>query len=449
MTNTRTPPPAANFQADSGLDSGLESTAAAVDCDVDSAAISAERAHRLIAQTVTPVTQIERVAVRAAQGRVAAADLKSRLRVPNHTNSAMDGYALAGQDLPRHGGKKFRVLGAASAGHAFADAIGENQCVRIMTGAALPPGADSVVAQERIERRGDAITVPAGETPGANVRHAGEDLARGAVAIRAGQRLGAAHLGLAASLGVSELSVWRRPRVAFFSTGDELRAVGEPLAVGEVYDSNRYTLYGMLAESGVDMVDLGIVADDADAVAAAFSQAAACADLVITSAGASVGEADYIKQTLARLGEVVFWKVAIKPGRPLAFGRLFDSAGGAGGGRPSLFFGLPGNPVSVMATFEMFVKPALRRLAGETATAPLRLMATTQSALKKRPGRTEYQRGVLSADAAGASVRTTGEQGSGILSSMGAANCFILLAAECSGAAAGDRVEVQPLSLLC
>ena len=249
------------------------------------------------------------------------------------------------------------------------------------------------------------------------------------------------HLGLAASLGFSELPVLRRPRVAFFSTGDELRSVGTPLKTGELYDSNRYTLYGMLSELGVEMVDMGIVPDDPIAIRVAFEQAAECADMVITSAGASVGEADYVRQTLNQTGEVIFGKVAIKPGRPMAFGRVSKSGG------DSLFFGLPGNPVSVMVTFQIFVKPAIRLLAGEAAVAPLRLMVKTESALKKRPGRAEYQRGVLSTDAGGATVvRSTGEQGSGILSSMGEANCFIILPTDSAGVAAGDVVEVQPFS---
>ena len=406
-------------------------------CDIDPDSVSAEHAQRLIRETVSPLVQVETVAVRAALGRVAATDIKSTVRVPNHTNAAMDGYALAGRDLPGGKGKQLQVIGVSMAGKPFDGTVGEGQCVRIMTGAVMPAGTDSVIIQERVERQGDLITVEEGEKPGANVRRAGEDLEVGAIAIAAGRRLNPSHLGLAASLGFAELPVVRRPRVAFFSNGDELRAVGGTLAIGELYDSNRYTLYGMLSELGVEMVDLGIVPDDADTVAAAFEQAAACADMVITSAGASAGEADYVRQTLGRLGEVLFYKVAIKPGRPMAFGRLGDS----------LFFGLPGNPVSVMATFEIFVKPALRQLAGEAPVEPLRLRVKTTTPLKKRPGRAEYQRGVLSTDAAGATaVRSTGEQGSGILSSMGEANCFIILPTDSEGVAAGEMVEVRPFS---
>lgn len=413
-------------------------------CDTDPDSISAEDAQRLIQTWVAPVSQIETVAVRAGLGRVVAADIKSTAQVPNHTNAAMDGYALRGADLPARGEKSVGVIGVAMAGEGFAGAVGAGECVRIMTGAVMPAGADSVVIQERVESRGDTIIVSAGEKPGANVRLAGEDIAMGAVVLKVGQRLGASHLGLAASLGVAEWPVFRRPRVAFFSNGDELRPLGSCLQTGQLYDSNRYTLYGMLAELGVEMVDLGIVPDDQSAVKTALQQAADCADLVISSAGASVGEADYIQQTLGETGEVGFSKVAIKPGRPLTFGRL---RGSAGGDNASLFFGLPGNPVSVMVTFQIFVKPALQLLAGETPSQPLRLKVETVSPLKKRLGRAEYQRGILSTAPSGATVvHSTGEQGSGILSSMGDANCFIVLPTDSAGVDAGAQVEVQPFA---
>ena len=247
--------------------------------------------------------------------------------------------------------------------------------------------------------------------------------------------MGPSHLGLAASLGFAELPVTRRPRVAFFSNGDELRSLGDSIGLGDVYDSNRYTLYGMLAEDGAEMVDLGIVRDDPLAIRRAFLDAAGCADMVITSAGASVGEADYVRDTLQELGAVTFWKVAIKPGRPLSFGTVGES----------LFFGLPGNPVSVMVTYELFVRRALRRLCGEREGVPLVLQVPAATDLKKRPGRKEYQRGILELDAAGRTVvRSTGDQGSGILHSMSMANCYIILPDESTGAVAGDLVEVRP-----
>ncbi|MDD9823535.1 MAG: molybdopterin molybdotransferase MoeA, partial [Gammaproteobacteria bacterium] len=427
----------ATVETRAGYSAPATAAAAADVCDTDPAAVTAERAQQLIDDAVTPLAEVETVATRAALGRVAAADVISGAPVPNHTNAAMDGYALAARDLPARGGKKFRVVGVSMAGKPYQNGggkLGPGQCVRIMTGAVMPAGADSVVAQERVARDGDHITVQGGESPRGNVRQAGEDFAAGAVAITAGRRLAAAHLGLAASLGFAELRVFRRPRVAFFSTGDELRALGTPLREGELYDSNRYTLYGMLSELGVDLLDFGIVADDAEAVRAAFLRGAECADVVVTSAGASVGDADFVRQTLAAIGRAAFTKVAIKPGRPLAFGAFHAPPN-------RLFFALPGNPVSVMVTFQIFVAPALRKLAGEAASAPLRLRATTVSALKKRPGRAEYQRGILFADAGGAlTVRSTGQQGSGILRSMGEANCFIVLPTDSPGAAAGDEV---------
>lgn len=410
-----------------------------IDCDSDPTSISVDAAQQLIKQAVSPLTEIETIATRAALGRIAATDIKSRVQVPNHTNSAMDGYAVKGSDLSAKENTTLTMIGTAMAGKAFQGELNKGECVRIMTGAVLPNGADSVVMQEHVEREGDSVIVQSGEKAGSNVRYAGEDLEIGDIAITAGQRLNPSHLGVAASLGFAELPVVRLPRVAFFSTGDELRAVGEPLACGEVYDSNRYTLYGMLHEMGVEIVDLGIVPDQPDALAATFEQAADCADMIITTAGASVGEADYVMQSAKQLGDLSFWKVAVKPGRPIAFGKL----------RERLFFGLPGNPVSVMVTFQVFVKPALRLLSGETPSAaePLQLQARTLSALRKRPGRMEYQRGILTTDPdnpEAIAVRSTGEQGSGILRSMSEANCFIILPNDSAEVSEGDIVTIQP-----
>ncbi|HCX88875.1 MAG TPA: molybdopterin molybdenumtransferase MoeA [Gammaproteobacteria bacterium] len=306
-----------------------------------------------------------------------------------------------------------------------------------MTGAVMPEGADTVVMQEHVERRGDEIRVADGQRQGQHIRYAGEDLAEGATALYSGRRLLAADIGMVASLGVGELPVLRRPRVAFFSNGDELRSIGQPLELGDVYDSNRYTLYGMLSRAGTVFNDLGVVSDDRDQIKNTFLRAADIADVVITSAGASVGDADYVKDVLDEISQVSFWKIAMKPGRPLSFGRIGES----------LFFGLPGNPVSVMVTFYQFVLPALRRLSGETTWQPLRLQARALDRLKKRPGRTEFQRGLLSQDETGALVvSTTGEQGSGILSSMSQANCFVILPMDSVGAQPGDTVMVEPFS---
>jgi molybdopterin molybdotransferase len=289
--------------------------------------------------------------------------------------------------------------------------------------------------QEQVALEGGRISVGPGHRAGENLRRAGEDLAQGQVALAAGKRLGPAELGLLASLGMAEVPVRRRPRVAFFSTGDELCSIGEVLDEGDVYDSNRYTLYGMLSRLGVEPVDLGVIPDRPEALRGAFRDAAGSADAVITSGGVSVGEADYVKAVLAQLGQVDFWKIAMKPGRPLAFGLIGDCP----------FFGLPGNPVAVMVTFYQLVQPALRRLAGETEYLPWRFPVPCQTRLRKRPGRTELQRGLLELDPDGQlSVRTTGKQGSGILSSMSQADCFIVLPAESGDVEPGDLVLVEP-----
>jgi molybdopterin molybdotransferase len=306
-----------------------------------------------------------------------------------------------------------------------------------MTGGVLPPGADSVVMQERAKASGNRVTVSAVPKAGTNTRKAGEDLQQGQVALRKGQALRAADIGLLASLGIGEVSVYRRLRVAFFSTGDELVSVGQPLGPGQIYDSNRYTLYGMLTRLGCEVLDMGVIRDTPEAVEQAFAQASRAADVVITSGGVSVGEADFVKQILQRLGQVLFWKIAMKPGRPLAYGKI-----GA-----AHFFGLPGNPVAVMVTFYQFVRDALLTLQGQTAIRPLpTLTVRCTSPIKKAPGRTEFQRGILTRDPDGQwSVRTTGDQGSGILSSMSQADCFIILSAETGNLDPGASVEVQML----
>ena len=412
-----------------------------VDCCADGhegpALKLADALARILAE-VQAVEGSETVAVRSALGRVLAADVESRIDVPSHTNSAMDGYAVIGADLPADAEMRLEVIGTSAAGRPFGGAVATGQCVRIMTGAPMPAGADTVVMQENVTRDGDAAIIGAGQKPGQHVRQAGEDIAAGSVALRSGTLLLPAQIGILGSLGVGEASVRRRPRVAFFSTGDELRSVGEPLGEGQIYDSNRYTIYGMLTRLGVDVLDMGIVRDERDAVEQAFAKAAAAADAIVTSGGVSVGDADYVTETLERAGTVGFWKVAIKPGRPLAFGHIGDA----------LFFGLPGNPNSVMATFYQLVQPALQALAGMPDPAPpLTMPAVSASALRKKPGRTEFQRGVLSRGADGRLVvHKTGHQGSGVLSSMAAANCFIVLPEDAGPVSEGDEVTVQPFA---
>ncbi len=387
-----------------------------------------------ILEAVRPLGGSECLALRSALGRVLAEDVISPIDVPSHTNSAMDGFALRGTDLDAAGGAQLRLAGEAFAGRAYPRAVGAGECVRIMTGAAMPAGTDTVVMQERAQVEGGQVRFAPGQRPGQNVRRAGEDLARGGVALQAGHRLVPADLGLLASLGRAEVRVRRRPRVAFFSTGDELRSIGEPLGEGEVYDSNRYTLFGMLSRLGAEIRDLGVVRDDRDALRSALAGAAADGDLVLTSGGVSVGEADYMKDVLAELGAPAFWKIAMKPGRPLTFGRIGQA----------WYFGLPGNPVAVMVTFYQFVQPALRRLAGEASVAAPTLAARAAERIRKRPGRTEFVRGVLSPGDRLPSVAKAGTQGSGVLRSMSIANCFIVLPPEQGDVAEGDLVTVQP-----
>ena len=403
--------------------------------DYDPNSMPVARARELIARFLTPVTAVEHLNLRAALGRVLAEDVTSPLDVPAHDNSAMDGYAVRFTDLRADAEGTLTIAGTAFAGAPFQPQVNAGECVRIMTGGVVPAGADTIVMQEHVKASGSSVTIGGGHRRGQNVREAGEDLKTGQVALQRGQLLRPAEIGLIASLGIGEIAVYRKLRVAFFSTGDELRSIGTPLAEGQIYDSNRYTIHGMLTRLGCEVIDMGVVRDDSDLLERAFRTASEAADVVITSGGVSVGEADFVKDLLEKLGEVVFWKIAMKPGRPLAYGRV-----GA-----AHFFGLPGNPVSVMVTFYYLVRDALLRLSGRDPVPPLpSFRVPCTSSLKKAPGRTEFQRGVLTQDASGNwSVRVTGEQGSGILRSMSEANCFIILPEAQGNVAAGTVVELQ------
>jgi molybdopterin molybdotransferase len=403
--------------------------------DFDPDSLSANEALERILDAVEPVQGKEKVELRTSIGRVLATDIKSNINVPSHDNSAMDGYAVRAADIPSSGTSELNIIGTVFAGKPLDKTITPGTCARIMTGGVIPEGADTVVIQEQTEQNGDMVKIGNDTGAGDNVRFAGEDIATGDIILHAGVKITPADIGLIASLGIGEVMVSRKPRVAFFSTGDELQSIGENLAPGNVYDSNRYTLYGMLHRLGVEIIDMGVIRDVKEDIAAAFTQAASYADIIITSGGVSVGEADYIKEILGKLGQVNFWKVAIKPGRPLAFGKLQNA----------WFFGLPGNPVSVMVTFYQFVQPAILKLMGSRQTEPLTTRAICSSKLKKRAGRVEYQRGILHRDESGRLVvEKTGAQGSGILSSMAQANCFIILPMESEGIQPGVEVEVQP-----
>lgn len=402
----------------------------------DQLSLSVEEARAQIYDLLTPVSSWQKLALREALGHVLHTPVISPLQVPPHNNSAMDGYAIHSSDIEADS-FTLRQVGIAYAGQPFLGTVSKGECVRIMTGAMMPPECDTVIMQEHVAVDADDITVYGEQIAGQNVRHAGEDIQQGDNVLPAGHRISPADMGLIASLGIGEVRVNRRLRVAFFSTGDELRSIGEQLEPGQIYDSNRYTLYGMLKRLDVEVLDMGVVPDEKAALKQALAQAAAEADVVITSGGVSVGDADYVKEMLAELGQVNFWKIAMKPGRPLAFGKIGDA----------LFFGLPGNPVSVMVTFYQFVQPALKKMAGENEH-PLPLMhVPTESTIRKRPGRFEFQRGILFEDEQGQlKVHTTGQQGSGILRSMSVANCFILLDEDCDGIEPGTIVTVQPFA---
>ena len=399
----------------------------------DPDALHVEKARAAIRACLAPVTETERLPVREALGRVLAEDIVPTIDVPGHDNTAMDGYAVRFADL-KTDATVLEEIGAALAGKAFAGALGRGQCVRVTTGAVMPAGADTVVVQEMVQVHGGNVTIPPGQKAKQHVRFAGEDLKKGVPVLKVGQALHPAELGLIASLGIGTVAVRRKLRVAFFSTGDELASIGTALKEGEVYDSNRYTLHGMLRRLGVEIHDLGVVRDDPARLEAAFKKAAANADAIITTGGVSVGEADFVKPMMAKLGEALFWRIAMRPGRPMAFGRIGNA----------FLFGLPGNPVAVMVTFTQFVREALLHMSGRTGDLSVPLLKVPAAVpLRKVAGRTEYQRGILYRDGSDWKVKTTGQQGSGVLRSMSEANCFIVLEHERGRIEAGEPVQVQ------
>jgi molybdopterin molybdotransferase len=431
----------------------------------DASALPAGKVNEFLAELVQPIMQVESVALIHALDRVLAQDVISPISVPPHDNSAMDGFAFRGLNLNGGAATEFEVVGTALAGKAWQGEVKNNQCVKIMTGAVMPEGLDTVVPQEMCKISGDRIEVAAGVLKtGDNRRLAGEDLMAGSIALSIGELLRPSALGLLASLNKSSVLVFRRLKVAYFSTGDEVLSLGEAPREGAIYDSNRYTVIGMLRRWGYEVLDMGVVRDSPEALEAAFIQAAAQSDAVITSGGVSVGEADHTKSMIKKLGDVAFWKIAMRPGRPMAVGRIerqvFQAKTVDGrhessadsyaiDSRHSILFGLPGNPVATMVTMLAFVRPALLRMSGarpETyCNAPLYLQAHAQETLRKKPGRTEYQRGCVTRARDGSlQVRTTSSnQGSGVLSSMVMANGLIVLHHDQGHVEVGDTVDVM------
>ncbi|MDD5177289.1 MAG: molybdopterin molybdotransferase MoeA [Sterolibacterium sp.] len=406
--------------------------------DYDPNSMTVDRARNIILDLVTPPPGHERGFVRLGLNRVLAEDVIAPVNVPAHDNSAMDGYAVRHADLAPSGETRLNIAGTAYAGRTYDGVLKPGDAVRIMTGACVPPGLDSIVIQEVVHLEGGedkTVIIPPGQRVGQNLRRAGEDLQAGQPALNKGKLLRPAEIGLLASLGQVEVTLHRRIRVAVFSTGDELGSLGKPLQPGQVYDSNSYTLWGMLERLGCEVMDMGMVKDDPAALEEALLAAAASSDVVITSGGVSVGEADFIRALMARLGKVAFWKIAMKPGRPMAFGKI----------RNTWLFGLPGNPVAVMVAFYQFVRPALLKMMGTQPASLPSFLVPSLTPLKKVPGRTEFQRGRLIQDNGRWCVQATGAQGSGILSSMVEANCFIVLEHERGNIAAGEMVNVQAM----
>ncbi len=410
----------------------------------DPQALSVDAVAAFVRELATPVSEAQQRPLIESLDRILAQDLISPLDVPPHDNSAMDGYALAGSQL--HQAEpllELRQVGTALAGKPWHGRVAAGQCVQVMTGAVMPEGTDTVVPQELTERSADGqvVRIPCGLLrPGDNRRLRGEDLQQGRPALRRGQRLTPARLGLAASLGVQTLSTLRPLKVAYLSTGDEILSLGQAPRDGAVYDSNRYTVFGMLRRLGCEIVDLGVVPDDPAQLERAFGRAAAAADVILSSGGVSVGEADHTRALMKQLGDVAFWRVAMRPGRPMAVGRIRDP----GSDRHAVLFGLPGNPVAVMVTFLAFVRPALLQMMGCTDAPPPLLRARSTQAIKKKPGRTEYLRGWVTRGPDGTpEVRTTGDQGSGILSSMAQANGLIVLHHSQGSVMPGDLLDVM------
>ncbi|GAB2890964.1 gephyrin-like molybdotransferase Glp [Microbulbifer echini] len=406
------------------------------DCCSQPGLMPIENAREKLLQALSPVHGTETLPLVQAAGRVLAEEVSSSVNLPPCDNSAMDGYALRFEDLAS--GLPLELIGKSFAGAPFDGVVNPGTCVRIMTGAALPAGADTVVMQENVAAQDESIRITCEVRPGDHIRRCGEDVPEGSILLKAGERISVAHIALLAAAGAGTVTVLRKPVIALFSTGDELRQPGEALAKGDIYDSNRIALLAALAQMDLQVLDLGILPDSKQAITDALRRAAQEADAIITSGGVSVGEADYTREVLEELGDIGFWKVAMKPGKPFAFGFLQ--------GTP--FFGLPGNPVSALVTFYQLAVPALHVMQGDQWNGPYTLQAKLLQPLKKKPGRTDFQRGVYHTDGNGVLVvEPVGTQGSHILTGLAAANCFIVLAQETGSVEAGEQVVIEPLGV--
>tara|TARA_R110000737_G_scaffold4096_2_gene13622 strand:+ start:16528 stop:17763 length:1236 start_codon:yes stop_codon:yes gene_type:complete len=403
-----------------------------VDCCSAPGLMPFEKALETMLAAITPITDLESITLTEGLARVLSTDITSPINVPPHNNSAMDGYAFAHASLANQASLK--LTGRSMAGQPYQGVCGQGECIRIMTGAKMPDGCDSVEMQENCQVEGDNVRFLAKGELADHVRYAGEDINKGQVVFHKGRRLSAIDIGVLASLGINELKVFRKLNVALIATGDELKALGQPLGSGDIYESNSYALAGMLKNLNVNVIDFGVIVDDESAIRTAFMQADKQADAVISSGGVSVGDADYTKLVLEQIGNIAFWKIAMKPGKPFAFGTLPNS----------VFFGLPGNPVSAMVTADLLTMPALMKLQHCNAALPITLKAKALTDLRKSAGRMDFQRGVLSTDSEGLlTVNSTGSQGSGILTSIASANCYIVLPAEQGRVQAGEIVNIR------
>lgn len=409
-------------------------------CETEaSGLLSVKNALIKISDALAPVSGNETVALMSALGRITHETILSPLDIPPFRNSSMDGYAFFSGDIKDNAPTSLTISGTSWAGKPFRDRLLPGHCIRIFTGAVVPEGADSVAIQEQVETKDGKILLSTEVKPNQNIRNPGDDIRQGSILLKSAKKLTAIDLGLLASSGLYNLSVKRKLKIAFFSTGDELTPIGNTLEPGQIHDSNRYILKGLLENHTYEVSDLGTIPDNKRHLKNSLMEAAGNHDVIITTGGASVGEADYIKEILDEIGKVNFWKIAMKPGKPLAFGSIEGCA----------FFGLPGNPVSVIATFHQIVSPALQKLSGEISKRPIRLYANCISPLKKFAGRQEYQRGILKQlDNGQFTVESAGKQGSHILSAISRANCYIVLPAECSGVCPGEQVVVEPFSTL-
>jgi len=401
--------------------------------------ISIEQALKKIEATVLPIQAGERVILKSALGRILATEVYSSINIPADKNSAMDGYAFSSQDIFPDQSFSLTLVGTSWAGKPYDKALKKGQCIRIFTGAVVPVNADSVIMQEHIQCKDSIIIFPETTRAKENIRPIGSDIKKDEMLLAAKTKVTANNIGLLASAGIYDVAVKRKLNIAFLSTGDELIAIGQALKAGQIYDSNRYTLSALLSDNNLNANDLGVIADNKKILKETLYAASKTYDVIISTGGASVGEADYIHEILKALGDVSFWKIAIKPGKPLAFGKINNS----------YFFGLPGNPVSVISTFHKIVYPALLLLAGEiSAKKNLQITAICTSHLKKMKGRQEYQRGILTQQESGEFVvRSAGKQGSNIMSAMSVANCYIVLPIDCEDVAVGEKVRVEPFDV--